>query len=444
MNDGKCDYTQCCDGSDEWAGMGGIKCEDRCKEIGKEGKKQDAARRKAHTAAMKKRKELESKAYVLTVELENKVKDLKAQVEGLEVKVKGAEKVVKDTEKSEKLKVVKSPGNVGKVGVLAGIAKIRVDELRTNLVTVRSQRDAMLKRVIELEDVLTKLKEERNPNFNDEGVKRAVQSWEDYAARDTDDGWGEAEDRDLDEITKPDGEAESGIKWSDWEGSDEDSDTDIETLYNFSAYLPPTLRLWLDEKLVSLRQLLVENGILAETSSSSTEESTALKTARTNLADAKTSLTNTQNTLKADTEDLEKDYGPDSIFRALKGVCISKDAGEYTYELCFLGQTQQKPKKGGANQNLGHYASLGTEFVDDEMPMGRGDRITMQHSNGGHCWNGPARSTLVVLACAEKDEIWKVSESEKCVYRMEVGTPAVCGIELVDEREAAARRRDEL
>jgi len=36
---------------------------------------------------------------------------------------------------------------------------------------------------------------------------------------------------------------------------------------------------------------------------------------------------------------------------------------------------------------------------------------------------------LVVLACAEKEEVWKVTEEEKCVYRMEVGTPAVCGVE---------------
>jgi protein kinase C substrate 80K-H len=33
---------------------------------------------------------------------------------------------------------------------------------------------------------------------------------------------------------------------------------------------------------------------------------------------------------------------------------------------------------------------------------------------------------LVVLACAEKDEIWKIVEEEKCIYRMEVGTAAVC------------------
>lgn len=33
----------------------------------------------------------------------------------------------------------------------------------------------------------------------------------------------------------------------------------------------------------------------------------------------------------------------------------------------------------------------------------------------------------MVLACAETDEVWKITEEEKCVYRMEVGTPAVCG-----------------
>ena len=48
------------------------------------------------------------------------------------------------------------------------------------------------------------------------------------------------------------------------------------------------------------------------------------------------------------------------------------------------------------------------------------------YENGQHCWNGPNRQTTVVLACAEKDEIWKIAEEEKCKYRMEVGTPAAC------------------
>jgi protein kinase C substrate 80K-H len=434
INDGKCDYALCCDGSDEWASVGGITCPDKCKEIGKEWRSQDEARRKAHGAAMKRRKELAAQAARLKLEVEARIMTLEAEREGLEVKVKDAEKVVQDTEKSDKLKVVKGPGKSGQTGVLASLAKMRIEELRSALVTVRVQRDAMLGRVVEMENVLGRLKEGYNPNFNDEGVKTAVRAWEEYAARDTNDSWEEAQDRDLDEISKPDGEGDSGINWSEWEASDEAQETDVDVLYNFSAYLPPTLRLWLDEKLSTLRQVLVENGILAPTSDSltaSTTESSALKTARKTLSDTQSSLSNAQRELETHKSDLAKDYGVDSIFRALKSTCIQKDSGEYTYELCFLGSTKQKPKKGGADQNMGNFVSFGTEMVDDEISpdgkgMGKGERIIMRYENGGHCWNGPARSTLVVLGCAEKEEIWKIAESEKCVYRMEVGTAAVC------------------
>jgi protein kinase C substrate 80K-H len=47
----------------------------------------------------------------------------------------------------------------------------------------------------------------------------------------------------------------------------------------------------------------------------------------------------------------------------------------------------------------------------------------------------------VILACAENDEIWKIVEEEKCVYRMEVGTPAVCG---VDVKKAVTPEHNEL
>ena len=56
-------------------------------------------------------------------------------------------------------------------------------------------------------------------------------------------------------------------------------------------------------------------------------------------------------------------------------------------------------------------------------------RLVQRYENGQACWNGPKRSTTVVLACAEKEEIWRVVEVEKCVYRMEVGTAAVCGLD---------------
>ena len=417
--------------------MGGVTCPDKCKEIGKEWRIQDEARRKAHGAAMKRKKELTLEGARLKLEVEDRIKTLEAEREGLEIKVKDAEKVVQETEKHDRLKVVKAPGAAGRTGVLASLARVRVEELRAKLVTVRGQRDAMLHRVVELESILGRLKEDYNPNFNDDGVKTAVRAWEEYAARDTDDGWEDAQDRDLDEISKPDGEADSGINWSEWESSIEPEGTAVDDLYHFSAYLPLALRLWLDEKLSALRQILVESGVLAAASDSSTAgaaESAALKAARKTLSETQSSLSNTQRDLESHKSDLVKDYGPESIFRALKSTCVHKDSGEYTYELCFLGSTKQKPKKSGMDQNMGNFVSFGTEVVDEEIGpdgkgLGKGERMTMRYENGGHCWNGPARSTLVVLGCAEKEEIWKITESEKCVYRMEAGTAAVCGVQ---------------
>jgi protein kinase C substrate 80K-H len=182
--------------------------------------------------------------------------------------------------------------------------------------------------------------------------------------------------------------------------------------------------------------MLIENGILADPSSGeATTESKAVTDARSQLESAKSELENDKSELAKHEEDLTKDYGPDAIFRALKDTCVEKDSGEYTYEHCFLSRTTQKSKKGGGNTGMGNFAHMTSITVDEELPadgkgLGRGERIAIKYDNGQHCWNGPNRSTLVVLACAEKDEIWKIVEEEKCVYRMEVGTPAVCGIDV--------------
>ena len=129
--------------------------------------------------------------------------------------------------------------------------------------------------------------------------------------------------------------------------------------------------------------------------------------------------------------DLEKDYGPDDIFRAVKGKCVSTDSGEYEYEVCWLDRTNQKSKKGHGATGMGNFVRIDTELADDEervdgKSLGSGLRMVLRYENGQGCWNGPNRRTDVWVGCAEKEEIWRVSESEKCVYKMEVGTPAAC------------------
>lgn len=169
--------------------------------------------------------------------------------------------------------------------------------------------------------------------------------------------------------------------------------------------------------------------------------------ARKGLQSAQDDLKRSKDTLNRHREDLEKDYGADDVFRALKGKCVSKDSGEYSYELCWLERTKQRPKRGGGDTGMGTFARLDSIVVDGDMPpdgqgLGSGKRVVLRYENGQHCWNGPNRSTMVVLGCAETDEIWKIVEEEKCVYRMEVGTPAVC--EMAGSGKKAEGVRDEL
>ncbi|KAF2086762.1 glucosidase 2 subunit beta precursor [Saccharata proteae CBS 121410] len=440
VNDGICDYDMCCDGSDEWEGVGGVKCEDKCKEIGKEWRKQDELRQKSLGSANRKRKELVTEAARLRKEVEDRLQTLGTEIEGAEMKVKDLEKELAEVERLEKTKVIKGPKKGGKFSVLAGVARQRMDELRESLTRVRGERDASRGRVTELEEILEKFSVEYNPNFNDEGVKRAVKAWQDYAAKGKGPGGDAAHDRDLDEILKPDNE--NGLNWEEFDGPDEG---EVDVLYQFEQYLPKPLRDWVDIKLRELRVYLIENGVIAGDTDSGSSETKAVQDARSRLKTAENDLNGNRNELKKHQEDLDMNYGPDDVFRALKGQCVSQDSGEYTYELCWMDKTTQKPKKGGANTGMGKFVRIEMVTVDEDVSpegkgLGTGERIALKYENGQHCWNGPNRSTTVILACAEKDEIWKIREEEKCVYRMEVGTPAVC--EALTGKPAAAR--DEL
>ncbi|KAF2761354.1 glucosidase 2 subunit beta precursor [Pseudovirgaria hyperparasitica] len=440
VNDGICDYEQCCDGSEEWEGVGGVKCEDKCKEIGKEWRKLDDARQKSLNNANRKRKELVTEAARLRKEVEDRLQTLATEIQGSELKVSGLEKELTDIERAEKGKVIRGAGKGGRMTVLISLAKGRTEELRSQLEKTRTERNDLKKRIVDLESILTQFKVEYNPNFNDEGVKSAVRRWEDYAAKDhpKDDPTREA---DLDEILEPD--ESHGLTWADYEKDDEESDVDV--LYQFEKYLPASLRTWIDQKLRDLRIMLIENGILASPAAEG-DEPQAIKDARERLKSAQDDLKKNRDELEKHKADLDTDYGPAEVFRALKSKCVSHESGEYTYEVCYLDKTKQIPRKGGAHTGMGNFVRIEKIMVDDELPpdgkgLGSGERWALKYENGNHCWNGPNRSTLVVLACADSDEVWKTVEEEKCVYRMEVGTPAVCeGAKKADDERA----KDEL
>ncbi|KAL1840252.1 hypothetical protein VTJ49DRAFT_3045 [Mycothermus thermophilus] len=437
VNDGVCDYELCCDGSDEFAHVGGVQCENRCDAIGKEHRRLEQQRRESKERSAKKKQGMLKEARQLRLRVEARIASLKKEIAGLESKKLELQKKYEDVERSERNKVVKTGEKGGKLSTLVELSKKRVSELRSALDVVLDQRDDLLDRVEQLEEILTKFKEEYNPNFNDEGVKAAVKSWEDYAAAQADEKKSDLSDADIMELLKEDGET-SGINWAEFENGD---DSDVDAGFN---WLPTPARDFVRGKVDSFRIWAMDHGIVADTRGD-VGESRAVKAAREALEAVKNDITSKTSALEEEERDLTKDYGKNDIFRALKGKCISTEAGEYDYELCWIDRTTQKSKKGHGNTNMGNFVRIDTEMVDEEeradgKGLGKGMRMVLRYENGQGCWNGPQRRTDVWLACAETEELWRVTESEKCVYKMEVGTPAACE----DIQEASASAKDEL
>lgn len=211
-------------------------------------------------------------------------------------------------------------------------------------------------------------------------------------------------------------------------------------VYDFDAYIPPFIRGFVHDKVKVVRKWLIQNGVIADAANDGSESS-AVKAAREAVEAAEQDLRNKNRDLEQQRSDLQKDYGASDIFRAIKGKCAEIDAGEYIYELCWLEKTLQKSKKGHASTNMGNFERIDIVIADEEdrvdgKSLGSGPRMVMRYESGQACWNGPQRRTDVWLGCAEKEEIWRVTEAEKCVYKMEVGTPAAC------EDQGAAKPSD--
>jgi protein kinase C substrate 80K-H len=118
------------------------------------------------------------------------------------------------------------------------------------------------------------------------------------------------------------------------------------------------------EKVGSVRKILVDQGFMKDDKVDGNTVSRALQKARDAHAQAKQDTSRLRTELETTTSSINGDYGPDEVFRAIKGDCASLNTGEYTYTVCIMGQVTQKSNKDSTNTNLGYSPYFGV-VADD-------------------------------------------------------------------------------
>lgn len=151
--------------------------------------------------------------------------------------------------------------------------------------------------------------------------------------------------------------------------------------------------------------------------------------ARERFQEAEKAVSELQSEIRQLEEKLDRDYGPEEEFASLDGECFEYADLEYIYKLCLYDKASQRSKSGGSDVTLGHWHS----WVG---PAGN-KYVRMKYDKGLTCWNGPARSTIVVLSCGTENKLTSVTEPSRCEYAMEFSTPTLCNpsIETADKHD---------
>uniref|UniRef100_A0AC35U0V9 Glucosidase 2 subunit beta n=1 Tax=Rhabditophanes sp. KR3021 TaxID=114890 RepID=A0AC35U0V9_9BILA len=115
---------------------------------------------------------------------------------------------------------------------------------------------------------------------------------------------------------------------------------------------------------------------------------------------------------------LKQDFGEDKSWGPLYKKCFEYKQKQYVYKLCLFDKTSQKDSNGYSETSLGNWENWSTT---SSVP-----HTLQSYTHGQGCWNGPDRSTKVVIECGNETELVDASEPAKCEYQFTLVTPAVC------------------
>lgn len=397
IDDGVCDYSVCCDGSDEAPGL----CQNKCSEVHAaylEELERNMNRRKE---GWELRKTLVAEAESRRLQLEQTVNSidtnqLQAQVRSLEEDLERIQKEDADFGKGVDVTSLKQLDQ-------AKQAVKQFDETEKVLIDlVQSWKSAYG----ELESALSKMATDYNPNFNDPAVKEALKVWR------------ERETPSEHLIQRLDAEGLINSLDSVKVASSSEGQNSVPLIYRFAN------KLGLSTVLEPLLELLNDYGIdlIPKYDHNGNEkfESPRVQAARVSLENGKKELGDRENELRQAQNKLKQEWGPDEIGRSLEGQCVSNNIGEYNWQICFYGDAVQKGN--GQNQKIGSQSSL---LVED-------DHLVAEFTGGSHCWNGPNRSGRANIVCGLESRLLSVEEPEKCRYKFEISSPAACA-EVLDD-----------
>ncbi|KAG2175549.1 hypothetical protein INT43_001196 [Umbelopsis isabellina] len=436
VNDGVCD-AECCDGSDESSGL--IKCDNICKEVGIQYRKQKAELDAIVAAGATTKREWI--AYGQTKEKENQIR--KAQLEEeiavlrkeLEVLQK-SEDAARSQEKEARNTYATLHGSSGSskcppCKTNCDAAQLKIGSLKNHIRNLQDEVDELL-------NLLHDMKRDHNQNYHDMAVKSAISGYDEFLVEydnvkserqeDVEDTQYE---ENLESVTEDITDGFSN------EESEEDQDPKVKEAKQGKSNMISRVASLLVTKLEHILPAKVMQALPSYLSMDDAERLQQVVTDASNAVQNKhNDIDNKESELRTVNEQLDKDYGKDKEWMKLDQQCFEKDEGEYVYSICIFGHAHQKSNRDGANTSLGNFESF-SGSSDANSPEYHSKQL---YNHGAKCWNGPERSVKAVFECGSTTEILEVTEPEKCEYQFKMRSPAACShIATKEEKESEAR-----